>query len=156
MTPDQLAKTTEHSQQVAFFAWCAVAERRGWRIADDPRAYTAEARSIPLADLPMPELRWIHAIHNQGHGDAIRGGKAKAEGVKAGIADIFLPYPFWGFHGLYIEMKRDTGSYADIKPEQTDFKHYCEDMGYSWRCALGWQQARLYLLQYLQVPLPIG
>jgi len=108
MTPNQLAKSgTEHAHQTALFAWCAVARIHGFDVADA----WAEGAKLPAQltkdeDAKVPELEWFHAIHNQGHGDKVRGGMAKAEGVRKGIADTFLPVPRGNWHGLYIEMKK--------------------------------------------------
>jgi hypothetical protein len=131
MTPDQLAKSkSEHGEQRAVFAWCNMAFRYGPDCANDDLSYTvkgyAQDFNKPISRLGLvclvPELEWIYAIHNQGHGDAIRGGRAKAEGVKAGVSDICLPvkaqaskymipttqnYPY--YCGLYIEMKKVKG-----------------------------------------------
>lgn len=95
MTPDQLAKSgTEHGHQSALFAYVAVARMHGFAAAD------AWAVGASLPDYlkpglsqPVPALEWFHAIHNQGHGDKVRGANAKAEGVRAGVADTFLPWP---------------------------------------------------------------
>ncbi len=85
MRPSQLAKDSEHSQQVALFAWCAVAKLHGFDVAD---AYDAGAKlpaPDPLRPVAVPALEWFHAIPNGGsRGDdeksrAIRGGQLKAE-----------------------------------------------------------------------------
>jgi len=36
--------------------------------------------------------------------------KLRAEGVKAGVPDLFLPVARHGYYGLFIEMKRQSGS----------------------------------------------
>src|SRR4051812_7142849 len=92
MTPDQLSKSgTEHAHQVALFAWAAVACYHGFAVAN---LWAKSGVLDPQYNRrPIPCLKWLHAIHNQGHGDAIRGGRAKAEGVRKGIPDIFLPFP---------------------------------------------------------------
>ena len=85
MTPDQLAKSgTEHGHQVALFAWCAVARLHGFDVADDWAAGMGieAAKSSRTNRTPVDALEWFHAIHNQGHGDKVRGANAKAEGVR--------------------------------------------------------------------------
>ena len=76
ITPEGLAAAgTEHAHQKAIFCWAANNFNK-W-----------------------PELQLMFAIPNGGtRGDdkksrTIRGGKLKAEGVKAGVPDIFLPVP---------------------------------------------------------------
>jgi hypothetical protein len=53
----------------------------------------------------MPELRLMFAIPNGGHRNMLVAKKMKAEGVKPGVPDIFLPVARQGFHGLFVEMK---------------------------------------------------
>ena len=41
---------------------------------------------------PIPACRWLHAIPNGGNRSAVTGARLKAEGVKRGIPDLFLPF----------------------------------------------------------------
>jgi hypothetical protein len=123
---------TEHSHQVALFMWASVA--------------------VDLA----PDLKWMHAIPNGGsRGDTrlsrmIRGGQLKAEGVKEGVADIFLPVPVFQFHGLYIELKRlQTGNKKVTSTEQDNFLNYANQKGYCGQVAIGWEQAKSFICVYL-------
>lgn len=50
-------------------------------------------------------LYLFHAIPNGGTRNKIEAGRLKAEGVKAGIPDTFLPISRGKYHGLYIEFK---------------------------------------------------
>lgn len=164
MTPDQLAKSgTEHAHQKALFAWAAVACYRGFKAADMWAESGVFNSYLPLISIPC--LKWLHAIHNQGHGDAIRGGRAKAEGVKAGIPDIFLPYPKkWAvdddnnlctIHGLYIELKRPElkpvkeTSKGGLSDEQIEFGKFAIENGYQWKVAYGWKEAAKIIQDYL-------
>ncbi len=52
-----------------------------------------------------PTWGLLFAIPNGGHRSKATAGKLKAEGVKAGIPDLFLPVPRNGYHGLFIEVK---------------------------------------------------
>lgn len=158
--PWSYAKTSEHSHQAALFMWANMAERFGLTIANDKRCYTVNSWAVEQVKLqpwnqPIPQLKWLHAVHNQGHGDAIRGAKAKAEGVKAGVSDIFLPYPARlsvnnaYYHGLYIELKPPTT--GKTSPEQIAFQSDMTMLGYKCEIARGWLDARDKILAYLQI-----
>ena len=163
--PWSYAGTSEHSQQVALFMWANMAEKFGLLIADDPFSYTkagfaktqfenAGKLGYKLLSHPVKQLKWLHAVHNQGHGDAIRGAKAKAEGVKAGVSDIFLPVPIREsvynvyYHGLYIELKAGKNNPTDV---QLEFIHDATMAGYCAKVAYGWLEARKIILDYLQI-----
>lgn len=121
----------------------------------------AEAHGEPsqcCRSLPVPELKWLHHIPNGGsRGDteksrAIEGGKLKAQGVKKGVLDLFLPVQRQGFAGLYIEMKKPGQQEAKnggLSDEQIEFGNFAIAQGY--RCALcySWQEAAKELENYL-------
>ncbi len=152
MTPDQLAaKGTESGEQKALFAWAAMAAYKGFALANEPLAYTqAVARELwpywnPLA--PVPVLKWLHAIPNGGKRDAVTAARMKAEGSRAGVADVFLPVPAKGRHGLYIELKKIKGGRAS--DEQTEFGAFVTAQGYHWQVCAGWREAATLIEQYL-------
>lgn len=158
MTPSQLAKPGhEHSHQRALFAWSNVAYRHGLWFANHNEAYEDKEwiDEFSLSCEGIPQLKWLHAIHNQGHGDAVRGAKAKAEGVKPGVADLFLPVTklqeyginSLNYAGLYIELKKLSGS--TISSEQKDFREHCEIAGYRHEFCYGWKSARDVIIAYL-------
>jgi hypothetical protein len=159
LIPSQIAKSgSEHANQAAFFAYCAVAEMVGFQKAD--LWASGEKIFFKATDKPvLPALHWIHAIHNQGHGDKIRGGRARAEGVKSGVADIFLPIPrrfgTWFSHGLYIEMKRPDAkpvrqsSKGGLSDDQIAFKEHCDSFDYAWTVEYGWLEGVQALKSYL-------
>ncbi len=121
--PDQLAKSgTEHGEQSALFCWANVARIYGFDVANR----FAEGEKFDFQALPtglpvVPELAWLHAIPNGGsRGDdektrAIRGGALKAEGVKSGVADVFLPVPIW-------QTKRHD--YEVLPPDNSDMSDF--------------------------------
>lgn len=167
-TPWEMADVgAEFSHQTALFAWAAMARIFGPDLANDPNSYTMPgyARSACKRDEPLPELEWLHAIKNQGHGDAIRGGRSRAEGVKAGVFDVFLPVPVDLTHrmirleplttfkpysvtcGLYVELKK-PGKHK-TSPEQLVFQAYAQRVGYSAVVCVGWEAARDAILRYL-------
>lgn len=159
MTPDQLAKSgTEHGHQVALFAWCAVARLHGFDVADDWAAGMGieAAKSSRTNRTPVDALEWFHAIHNQGHGDKVRGANAKAEGVRKGVADTFLPWPNAGWHGLYIEMKKpnekpkSSTAKGGVSDEQAKFGEYARRVGYGFMVCYSWREAANALRSYIE------
>jgi hypothetical protein len=120
MTPEQLCRSnSEHGHQRALFAWANMAERHGFAAAWSEKSYNG---GYDFGGDPVPELALFHAIPNGGLRDKRTAAMLKAEGVKRGIPDTFLPLPCWGivspggvmnsperrilYAGLYIEMKR--------------------------------------------------
>jgi hypothetical protein len=107
-------------------------------------------------------LEWLHAIPNGGaRGDnarsrAIRGNQLKAEGVKAGVYDMFLPFPLNGFSGLYIELKTpekkaktDRGA-GGVSEQQIAFGNYAVSAGYKAVVAYGADEAIEAIKEYLK------
>lgn len=93
-----------------------------------------------------PPLALLHAIPNGGQRGKAQAARLKAEGVLAGIPDLFLPYALRGFHGLYIEMKVGAN-----KPsaEQRRVMGLLEAAGYICRVCWSAEEARQVLLWYL-------
>jgi hypothetical protein len=159
MTPDQLSKSgSEHGHQVAFFAYVNVAMNHGFGVADlwanGHRLDSAKALAKLHHDYnPIPELKWVHAIPNGGsRGDTeqsrkVQGGKLKAEGVKAGIPDLFVPIRRGKAGGLYIEMKKPGG-----KPsaEQKEFGAFAIAQGYQFEVCDSYNKAVAVLKNYMQ------
>lgn len=147
MTPAQLAaKGTESGHQKAFFAWCAMARLKGFQAANDPASYSP-SQSLALPQ-PVPALAWIHAIPNGGLRDPASAALAKAEGVRRGIPDIFLPYPKGNLHGLYIELKK-PGKF-NVSMDQKEFVAYALQHGYCAVVCVGWEEAVSAVVQYLK------
>lgn len=71
----------------------------------------------------------------------------KAEGVKAGVADLFLAIPSGNWHGLFIEMKKQRGNSQTEK--QKKFQEAVESQGYRYLLARGWIAAKDGIQSYL-------
>jgi len=76
---------SESAEQIAVFEWAKYAVHR------------------------YPELALLHASANGGLRSKITAARMKKEGVKAGLPDIHLPVARGGYHGLWIELKRQDG-----------------------------------------------
>ena len=57
----------------------------------------------------VPELELLHHIPNGGMRSKAEAVRFKRTGVKAGVPDLCLPVARKGYHGLYIELKRQKG-----------------------------------------------
>lgn len=134
ITPEMLAKAgSEHAEQSALFCWAALPEQQSL----------------------YPFFRWcLFAIPNGGLRDsdskiaAKRGGELKAEGVKAGVSDIFLAVSRGGWHGLFIEMK--------VKPnkpttEQLTFHTEVSNQNYAVAVCYSWKEAVTFITGYLNL-----
>lgn len=96
-----------------------------------------------------PELKWLHHIPNGGKRNKAEAARFKAQGVKAGVSDLFLPAAHGGYFGLYIEMK-----YGKNKPtdQQKEFIADMQQAGYDARVAYSAQEAIEILQKYLMLP----
>lgn len=117
---------TEHEEQVALMQWAGLQAAR------------------------HPELSLLHAIPNGGHRSKAQAGKLRAEGVKAGVPDLFLPAARNGRHGLYIELKRQRG--GKLGDEQAPWHAALRAQGYEVVVAKGWEAAAEEIARYLDDP----
>ena len=124
VSPADLAKAgTEHAEQVAVFAWAALNFQK------------------------YAELRLMFAIPNGGLRNKITAANLKAEGVRSGVPDIFLPVSRGPWHGLFIEMKKQGGR---VEPDQEKYMVAVRTQGYGASVCVGWQKAVQVLIQYLE------
>lgn len=135
LTPNQLARDSEHSQQLALFCWSALETKN------------------------YPQLKWLYAVPNGFFASSGQKGKMKAEGLRDGVPDIVLPVPRPQFldaygpkHGLYIEMKREI--YRNRKDggcseDQLKWLAYLNEVGYKAVVCYSWEEARDVILEYL-------
>lgn len=104
-------------------------------------------RWAELSTAARPELGLLHAIPNGGPRNKVAAVRLKAEGVKPGVPDLFLPVPRKGYHGMYIELKRRQGS--RVSPEQREWKEKLQTQGYRVDVCKGFEAARDAILDYL-------
>ena len=62
-----------------------------------------------MEERAYPELAMLYAIPNGGKRAIKTAIALKAQGVKSGVPDMCLPVARSGYHGLYIELKRQKG-----------------------------------------------
>lgn len=67
-----------------------------------------------------PQLKWLMHIPNGGKRNKAEAGRLKAQGVKAGVSDIFLPVPVGKYAGLWLELKAGNNKPTDKQLEFLD------------------------------------
>jgi hypothetical protein len=123
----------EHQHQVALFRWAAYNSKK------------------------HPALDAMFAIPNGGARHIRVAQKLKAEGVKRGVPDVFVPWAkqlpssklgLTMYHGLFIEMKAPKG-----KPtkEQLDYSVFLTGSHYLVEFCYSWEEAARKICDYLEI-----
>ena len=115
---------TEHDEQAALFTWAA----------------TNEAAH--------PELACMFAIPNGGHRHPAVAAMLKAEGVRAGVPDIFIAAPRGRWAGLFLELKRADHSNGPTEAQRMWIERLREQ-GYSTAICYGAAEAQQVIMAYL-------
>jgi hypothetical protein len=121
--PKQKPRDLEHQEQVALFQWAALVANK------------------------YPELALMFAIPNGGKRDIRTAAKLKAEGVKAGVPDVFLPVARGGYFGMFIELKSLTGRASQAQLAMMDS---LSSQGYKCIVCKGWSIAKDSIMSYLR------
>jgi hypothetical protein len=114
---------TEHQLQVLVFRWAALAQR----------AY--------------PQLRWLFAVPNGGKRTPRQGRWMKAEGLRRGVPDVWLPVPRGKHPGLVIEHKVGDN---DMTDEQAEWAVGLEQLGWRVVVSRSFEDSRLAIVNYLE------
>lgn len=114
---------SEHYEQVTFVNW------------------------VKKQSLTNPIYEMLFAIPNGGQRNRIIGAKLKLEGVKPGIPDLMFAVARKGYHGLFIEMKRQKG--GNLQGNQKKWRDWLLEQGYAVTMAKGAEHAKRILLDYL-------
>lgn len=119
-------RTSEHQEQVALFQWADTMKHR-W-----------------------PELGLMYANVNAGKRSYAMANWYKAEGLRSGVPDLFLPCARGVWFGFFCEMKAGKNK---VSPEQRRWLNLLGDAGYF--CVVCWsaEQAIERLTDYLNMPL---
>lgn len=96
----------------------------------------------------MPELALLFHVPNGGKRYAATAKRLKAEGVKSGVPDLVLPVARRGFHGLFVELKRQRGNGTTEK--QTEWIEALTKQGYYACVCYGWEEAMDVIMAYLK------
>lgn len=107
---------------------------------------------ISYQESAYPELQYLFAIPNGGKRNLTVAKKLKAEGVKAGVLDNFLPVARGRFHGMWLEMKYGDNTLSD---KQKIWKAFLEEQGYFVAVEYSAQNAFDALIGYLSLPIAV-
>lgn len=88
----------------------------------------------------------LMAIPNGGHRHISVAKKLKAEGVRAGVPDLFLPVENGLCNGLFIEMKSQKGKTTDA---QDGWIAFLRMQGYSVSVCHSFEEAKAVIEDYL-------
>lgn len=109
---------------------------------------TAIFRWVQVAKGRYPELTLLYHVANEAGSRGRREmAMLKAEGVRAGVPDLCLPVARGGFHGLYIELKRQRG--GKVSEIQQAWIDALLAQGYAVRVCRGAEEAIQTLENYL-------
>ena len=90
-----------------------------------PKEHNEQVIVIKYCDLKKIP---IFAIPNGSNKSRTAQRNFKAEGLRAGVPDLFIPVPSIKYHGLFIEMKRVKGSVTS--KEQKEWIALLNKQGY--------------------------
>lgn len=123
---------SEHDEQVALFDWIG-------KLGESHPARLAFA---------IPNFAGHHGTMVS---RIVSGKRAKAEGRKAGVPDVFLPVARGGYHGCFVEMKRAHGVPSDVDDAQRAWSVALQGSGYYVAVAFGFEEARQVITDYLNL-----
>jgi hypothetical protein len=107
----------------------------------------------------LPQIDLMFAIPNGGERNKAVASRLKAEGVKPGVPDIFLPVARHGAAGLFIELKRIKSvdkTKGVVSTDQTEWQKKLRGSGYWCAICYGWLEVKQLLLWYLLEGRPVS
>lgn len=139
ITPQMIANNgSEHAHQAALFAWAALNRQR------------------------YPQLKWLYAVPNGFFSTKGQKVKMKAEGLRTGVPDVWLPVPIRqqydstapdsSWHGLIIEMKIEkyrNHHNGGCSADQVEWLDYLKSAGYKTAVCYSWIEAVKVIEEYL-------
>lgn len=126
-----MRKHEEDDHQKAVIQWANLARINGLKVGD-----------------------YLFSIPN---GASLAGNKAqrarqmarlKAQGLKNGVSDLFLPVPRGNWHGLWIEMKSSKGR---VSPSQAEWGELMIAQGYEFKVCYSASEAIAAIEEYLNI-----
>lgn len=123
------------------------------RKPSSPLEHAETAAVVAWFKLQYPkQAGYLIGLPNAGKRSPRVAAMLKAEGMRPGAFDLFLAIPRWGYHGLWIEMKRRDGTQSDVSDNQARFETDMIAMGYMAQVCFGADEARVAIRAYLDHP----
>lgn len=119
------------------------------RVPTEYQEQVAVMHWVRLNKPARPNLALLIHVPNGGLRNYTVAAKLKAEGVKSGFPDLFLPVPRGAYHGLMIEMKRVTG--GTVSKAQWWWIHELTGKGYYAVICKGAAEAIRVIERYLDL-----
>lgn len=103
---------------------------KAYREAKKPKEERTTEDDEQAAVIEYCGLRKIKVVHipNEGQRSKAYGARLNKLGMQKGFPDLFFPAARQGYHGLFIEMKRDKKS--PVRAEQRQWIDYLNGQGY--------------------------
>lgn len=109
-----------------------------------------QVQCVKLFGYMYPKLeKCLFAVPNGGRRDAATGAKLRDEGVRAGVADLFLCVAASGRHGLFIEMKTEENGSRQSEA-QKEFGAMADGNGYGYVICRTVEQFKKVVTGYLE------
>ena len=126
----------EDEIQQSLWAWLALvkADKGGLSLQDF--AYMVPNGTYLGGGSPKARARYI--------------AKLKSMGFRPGVSDIVLALPRHGYHGAYLELKKDPGSGWGLREEQAEWLQRMWSVGYWVSVCRGFEQACEDVHRYLE------
>lgn len=102
---------------------------------------------VRLHENKYPVLRRLFHVPNGGNRNVITAKKLKAEGVRPGVPDYFLPAAMGCYHGLAVELKRTKR--GSVSEDQRDWLEYLDDAGWRVVVCAGHERAWAVICEYI-------
>ena len=105
---------------------------------------------VQIAVVEYCELRGIPIVHipNESKRSVTYGAMLKRMGMRKGFPDLFVTLPRLGYHGLFIEMKTDSGKLSE---DQRKWLILLSKEGYLCRVCRSFDAAVEIINKYVQV-----
>lgn len=92
------------------------------------------------------KYHWIYAIPNGAKRSYASARRVIAEGVTAGVGDVFVQYARQGFHGMFLEFKTPKGRMSE---HQKKHQQHCQKENYKYVVVRSLEEAVKETLAYL-------